>query len=291
MSKAKNIRLKAEGPAGPSSDWRADLPKDWTVVHRDESGQEVEIPLREHPALAKYGSKDEAVKALVHAQRLLGKRPEGWVEVPGEDAGAEQREAFFAAIGRPESAEGYEFPDLDELPEGFELNEELRGMFRDKAFELGLTPGQVRGLYEWFVPLNLAAAAEMDERGRRRRSEELEALRSVHRGETGRVLDDARQAALALGGEDLLGALEDTGAGDRREVINALARVAPLVLEGRIRGVGQGQGRGLSLAKLREMMRDPRYCDQTRRDPEFVDQVVKGFEALFPGQYRREARV
>lgn len=271
------------------NDWRAELPEDWTVMVRDEDGGMREIPLREHPALAKYASKDEAVKALVHAQRLIGMRPEdmdGVIRVPGEDADAEAWAAVWAALGRPEAPEGYELPELD-LPEGLEIDEELRAGFLAKSHELGLTPGQVSGLYGWFLPLS--AAYEQQQRdardaGHRRAFEDL---RSLHRGETPRVLEDARLAALALGGEELLQALEDTGAGDRAEVVQALARVAPLVLEPGLRR-GRG-GEAPTREHLKQMMRDPRYWDPTRRDQAWVDEVMRGFERLYPGEHQAQA--
>lgn len=270
-------------------DWRSTLPADWTVVVRDEDGGEMEIPLRDHPALAKYASKDEAVKALVHAQKLIGRRPDGWVEVPGPESGAEARQEFYAALGRPESPEGYELPDM-ELPEGFEISREIQAMFLEKAHELGLTPDQVRGLYQWFLPLNVAASTELAERARAVREGELESLRSLHRAETGQVLDAARQACLALGGEELLAVLDQTGAGDKAAVVNAFARVAPLLLEGRLRNRGPAGVEPLTEARLKEMMRDPRYFDPTRRDPDFVRQVTEGFERLHPGLYEPGAR-
>ncbi|MBU1249288.1 MAG: hypothetical protein KKB70_11355 [Proteobacteria bacterium] len=127
--------------------WRSSLPEDWTIVVRNENGEEMEMPLRDHPSLAKYPSKDDAVKALVHAQRLIGRRPEGVIEPPGPEASEEERAAFYAALGRPESPDEYQLPEL-ETPEGFEFDEDMQAQFRQKAHELGLSPGQVQGLYE-----------------------------------------------------------------------------------------------------------------------------------------------
>ncbi|MGE4553692.1 MAG: hypothetical protein AB7D57_11305 [Desulfovibrionaceae bacterium] len=276
-------------PARQGGDWRATLPEDWTVVVTDPEGREVEIPLREHPALAKYASKDEAVKALVHAQRLIGRRPEGAVEVPGQGDGPERWGSFWAALGRPDDPSGYELPELD-LPEGFEVSDDMRQGFLGRAFELGLTPDQVRGLYEWFLPLNVEAAQRLEGESVQRRAGELESLRLVWRGGTAGVLDSARRAAVALGGDELLAALEETGAGDRAAVITALARVAPMLLEGRLRNGTPAGAEPLSKARLREMMRDPRYLDPSRRDPEFVRQVQRGFETLYPGEYQAQAR-
>jgi len=266
------------------NDWRATLPEEWTVRLTGEDGEEREIPLREHPALARYESKDEAVKALVHAQKLLGRTPEGYIRLPGPDADAEQMAAFHAALGRPESPDGYTLPEL-ELPEELELREELVAGLRARAHELGLTPAQVAGLYAWFLPLVLDAHHTLRDEAQRLRDSELESLRAVHRGETPRLLDNALRAAEAIGGEELLDALTRTGAGDRAAVISAFAKIAPLVLESGLRGAPSGWGEELSREKLREMMQDPRYHDPSRRDDTYVAKVRKGFEALYPGNY------
>ncbi|MBG0791646.1 MAG: hypothetical protein H0S80_14235 [Desulfovibrionaceae bacterium] len=270
--------------------WQMTLPEDWTVMQAGEDGTEMKIPLRDHPALAKYASKDEAVKALVHAQRMLGKAPEGYVRVPGGDAGADEVAAFYAALGRPEAADGYELPDMD-LPDGFEVRAEMVSGLREKAFELGLTPKQVAGLYEWFMPLAMDVHHGLESEAENLRRSELESLRSVHRGETPDLLDRAMRAAEAIGGDDLLAVLDKTGAGNHAAVINAFAKLAPMVLEGGLRGSARAWGEDLSLERLREMMRDPRFADPSRRDKEFVKKVNQGFELLYPGDYMPGSRI
>ncbi|QGY39689.1 hypothetical protein GM415_06005 [Pseudodesulfovibrio cashew] len=267
-----------------TADWRMTMPEEWTVKQLAEDGSEVEIPLREHPALRDYKTKDEAVKALVHAQRMLGKTPEGYVRMPGKDDGPEQVAAFYAALGRPEAPDGYALPEID-LPDGFEVQEAMLEGFRSIAFDLGLTPEQVAGLYQWFLPLVLDTHAGLEAEARQLKDSELESLRAVHRGETPRMLDNALRTAEVLGGKDLLHALDQTRAGDRAAVIAAFAKMAPLVLESGMRTSGSGWGEELSREKLREMMQDPRYHDPLKRDPEFVAKIRKGFEQLYPGDY------
>lgn len=264
--------------------WQATLPAEWTVKQLTEDGQEQEIPLRDHPALKSYKTKDEAVKALVHAQKMLGKTPEGYVRIPGKDDEQDQLEAFYAALGRPENAEGYDMPAID-LPEGYEMEEAMIEGFKSAAFELGLTPAQVAGLYQWFVPLVLDTHNNLQADADQHRETELESLRSIHRSETPRMLDSALRAAEVIGGKELLHALDSTRAGDHAAVINAFAKIAPLVLESGMRSSGSGWGEELSREKLREMMQDPRYHDPIKRDPEYVKKVRKGFETLYPGDY------
>lgn len=270
--------------------WQQTLPEEWTVKTVNAEGVETEIPLRDHPALQKYATKDEAVKALVHAQRMLGKSPEGYVRLPNSDSSPEEANAFFAALGRPDSADGYQLPEL-ELPEGFTTREDLVAELRSKAFELGLTPAQVAGLYQWFLPRVLDTHFDLETSRTQQRDSELNSLRAVHRGDTPNLLDRAMRAAQAVGGDELLKVLDETGAGDRAPVISAFARIAPLVLEGGMRGATKGWGEDLTLEQLREMMRDPRYHDPARRDEAWVKKVSQGFEQLYPGDYVPGSRI
>ena len=277
MPDARPQKSPAAAPAA-QQDWRETLPEDWTAPGRDAAGNEAQIPLRKHPALAKYATKDEAIKALVHAQRLLGKKAE-----PGS----------LLAMGLcpegqacPESPDGYTLPELD-MPEEFSVNDALRAAFLEKAHELALTDAQVAGLYTWFMPLNVQALLDQRESAKAERAlsreRELSALRQVHGGGAQGVLEAARRAVLALGGRELMERLEASGAADDARVVQAFARVAPLVSESALRGRDAAPAQNLTPQRLREMMRDPRYFDPSRRDADFVRQVREGFEALYPG--------
>lgn len=266
------------------TDWRTTLPREWTVPHRERSGGEMEIPIAEHPALAKYASKDEAVKALVHAQRMLGRKPEGYMAVPGENAAPEEWDEVYAALGRPERPDGYPMPELD-LPDDFELQEEFMEEFQVMAHQLGLSANQAQGLMGWFLPRVAELHLEMQRTEQEEKMREFESLRSVHMGDTPSVLDQAMQAAYAVGGEELLEALDNTGAGNRAAVISAFARLAPMVLEGRFKGRRADTGSALSKEKLEEMMLDPRYHDPLKRDSEWVRRIENGFRDLYPGQH------
>ena len=297
MLDARPREAKRPAPAaaalpGPvQDDWRATLPEDWTAPGRDASGAEVQLPLRQHPVLAKYASKDEAIKALVHAQRLLGKR----ADAPGDPhADGANAQGSLLSMGRcpqgqgcPASPADYSLPEL-EIPEDFSVDEALRDAFLEKAHELALTDAQVAGLYGWFMPLNVQALLDRHESDRaertRARERELGALRKVHGGAAQGILEAARKAVLALGGKELMARLEASGAADDASVVQAFARVAPLVSETALRARDAAPAQSLTPQRLREMMRDPRYFDPSRRDPEFVRQVGEGFETLYPGE-------
>lgn len=274
----------AKRPGPDTADWRASLPEDWTAPGRDASGAEVQLPLRQHPALAKYASKDEAIKALVHAQRLLGRKGEA-----GSDANGSLLSLGLCPEGSacPASPADYRLPELD-MPEDFSVDEALRAAFLEKAHELSLSDAQVAGLYAWFMPLNVQALLDRHEETEaeriRIRERELGALRKVHGGAAQGILEAARKAVLALGGKELMERLEASGAADDARVVQAFARVAPLVSETALRARDAAPAQSLTPQRLREMMRDPRYFDPSRRDPDYVQQVREGFESLYPGE-------
>jgi len=276
--------FESAAPGQIQADWRATLPEDWTAPGRDAAGNEAQIPLRQHPALAKYASKDEAIKALVHAQRLLGKKGEA-----ASDQSGSLLSLGLCPEGQvcPASPADYHLPEL-ELPEEFSVDEVLRAAFLDKAHELGLSDAQVGGLYAWFLPMNVQALLDQHQQTRNERKQvrdrELVALRQVHGGAAQGVLEAARKAVLALGGKELMERLEASGAADDARVVQAFARVAPLVSESGLRGRDAAPAQSLTPARLREMMRDPRYFDPSRRDTDFVQQVRDGFESLYPGE-------
>lgn len=279
-----NAKVNMSMRPGMEQDWRMTLPQEWTVAHRGNDGREMQIPIGEHPALAKYKSKDEAVKALVHAQRMLGRRPEGYVSVPGEDSSPEEWDEIWNALGRPQGPEGYRMPEL-ELPEDFEVHGEFQQEFMIVAHKLGLNMRQAEGLLTWFLPKVAELHLEMQRATQEEQMREFDALRSIHMGDTPSILDQALQAAYAIGGEELLDALDNTGAGNRAAVISAFARIAPMVLEGRFKGRRGEMGPALSKEKLEEMMRDPRYHDPLKRDSEWVRRIEEGFQSLYPGKH------
>jgi len=283
--------VKSTTPPPAAEDWRQTLPENWTAPGRDATGTEVQLPLREHPALAKYASKDEAIKALVHAQRLLGKKGE-----PSSDVGGGSllsQGACPSGMDCPASPADYQLPEI-ELPEDFSLDDGLRDAFLGKAHELGLSDAQAGGLYAWFVPMNVQALIDKTQQIQservRARDRELSALRQVHGGAATSVLEAARKAVLALGGKELMERLEANGAADDARVIQAFARMAPLVSESALKGRDAAPAQSLTPQRLREMMRDPRYFDPSRRDDDFVRQVRDGFEVLYPGEREQSMR-
>ncbi len=248
-----------EGGTGTDAPWYAGLPEE------------------HHQALAGFGDKDQALLGLLGK---TGETPAGLLKVPGPDATDEERAAFRKALGVPDAAEGYALPEGLKPPEGVDLNDDVGQDFRRAAHELGLSDAQFQGVLQWAVPLAAqgdaaaARAAQEFQRG------EVAALRQEHGAGTAKLLDDAKTAAMALGGDELIQALGDAGS-DRR-VLAAFARLAPLVTEGRLTGPSgaTSQSGPVTRASIEAMMDDPRYRDPDKRDEAYVAQVREACKRL-----------
>ncbi|OYR25867.1 hypothetical protein [Brucella pseudogrignonensis] len=95
-----------------------------------------------------WKSADDAIKSYrdleAHASKAL--------KVPGADATAEDWNAFYGKLGRPESPDKYELKlNTEAVPQDFPYDEKSAIEFRTWAHEAGLTPQQAQSLHDKFV--------------------------------------------------------------------------------------------------------------------------------------------
>lgn len=70
---------------------------------------------------------------------------------PADDAPAEEWQAFYGRLGRPDAAGGYEFAMPEGLAEDFPYDAESATRFAEWAHEAGLSPRQAQSLHDRFV--------------------------------------------------------------------------------------------------------------------------------------------
>lgn len=95
-----------------------------------------------------WKSADDAIKSYrdleAHSSKAL--------HVPGADATAEDWNAFYGKLGRPESPDMYELKlNTEAVPQDFPYDEKSAIEFRTWAHEAGLTPQQAQYLHDKFV--------------------------------------------------------------------------------------------------------------------------------------------
>jgi len=111
-----------------------------TPSWRDDLGDDI----KGNPLFDKYNSRDDALRALVGAQDLIGKKG---IIPPDENSSKEEWDSFHAELGRPESADKYTLPEIEGLPEGLPMDENLTNDFKAWAHEAGLNQKQVDLVY------------------------------------------------------------------------------------------------------------------------------------------------
>jgi len=158
-------------------------------------------------------------KSYVHAQWLIGRQR---LAVPADDAPAEEWQQVFTQLGRPAESDGYDLAIPELLDAALQPDADSLDEFRHAAHGLGLLPGQVQGLFDWFLDRSGDQMAAMQARvvwGERTDANRVRALDFAHRvggvdttvwlGDTGldwqpRLLSLLFEGARA-GGEDVPG--------------------------------------------------------------------------------------
>lgn len=169
-------------------------------------------------------------KQFVDSQKMIG----GSVRVPKDDAPQEEWDKFYAKLGRPESADGYQFP-LPEVPHG-EWNKDAVSSFKKAAHGLGLTPRQAQGLMTMY--------ADMERQAVKQRGGATEARIGELKAEWGEAFKNnlaiAKSATRQLFGQKFIDMLNKTGLGDDPDLIRGMVRVGKDLMEDGAIEVGEG---------------------------------------------------
>ncbi len=133
-----------------------------------------------------YADPEAVVQAYLHAERKLGASPDRLLELPADMTDATAMGDVYKALGRPENAEAYDLPNLADDPE----SQALAGKLSAKAWELGYTQTQWRGLQEAF--------SEVGEESKAMLAQANEEKEAAGRSELKRMWGDDYKANLDL---------------------------------------------------------------------------------------------
>ena len=204
-----------------TTDWRDSLPDD----------------LKADPSLASIKDVQGLAKGYVHAQKLVGADK---VVIPGRDAPQEEIDAFYAKLGRPESADKYEWP-TENLPEGVEIADADKGKIGEIAHDLGLSKTQAAKLYRAYAQQIADGQASISSTIEQQRTEAEQSLRK----EWGKAFDQnialAQSAVKEFGGDELLQALDGAGLSNHPAVVKAMAKIGRAISEDEVIGGGKKQ--------------------------------------------------
>ncbi len=199
-----------DNPAATTQNWRD------SVLEEYRSG------------VAKFGTANDLAKGYVELEKSTG----GKVKLPTEESTPEEKSSFYTKLGRPDTSDGYNRPDL---PDGKTYDEALVGGMQTAAFEEGLTSSQFTKLVERYLAIE-TQQAESSEAERVRVQEETDrALKEQWGGEYDKNIEVSRRALKELVpgelGEQFSALIEESGLGDNLVFIQGFQAIGSKTLD------------------------------------------------------------
>ena len=240
------------------------IPPDWR--------EGLDVGIKAHPSIASFKTVGDLAKSWVEAQKLIGRDK---IPVPGEKATKEDWDMVFDRLGRPKTADGYELKPV-KMPDGYPVpKEEFIKELRSKAFELGILPAQLTGLFEWFMANEATQYNQFREEGELSRTQAETALRKAWGKAYEQNYAIAEQAVNKYGTEKFIEKLKASGMNNDPDMIEFIANMAKNFSEDKI--AGKPQGLTLSpeeaLAKIAEIkaeaMKDKNHPMNNKFHPEY----------------------
>lgn len=184
----------------PVTDWTAALPED----------------TRATVAAKGWKSPADAVKSYRDLMRDYTETKTKAIVPPGDNAKPEDWAAFYGKLGRPESADAYEFKLPEGIPPEFPYDATAASKFKSWAHEAGATPRQAQVLHDNFVKDMAGKVAEMQAANTAKATQSHEALVKAWGDPESttyqRNQEFANRAIRQQGGSELLSELQSLGA-------------------------------------------------------------------------------
>ena len=216
---------------------------DWVTTYVPEN-------LRDKDVWKKYKSVDAAIAGLYEAQQFVGSS----IRIPDDGADADTWDKFYEKLGRPATSDAYDlnFPSMDDA---VEWDDGMKAMARTVAHTVGLSPKNAQKMVDVYAKFlydqGVTAKNEL--------TEELKTFASDMGPTYERAVGQTNQLLMALGGEELLQFVEDTGIGREPIWLKAMFKVADQFVQDKII-VGDVKGvmsRDDAVTRINELRSDP----------------------------------
>lgn len=204
---------------------------------------------------------------VLAAYGQLEKDSAGRVAIPGEGASDEDRAAFWKALGRPDSPDGYGLARPENMPEA-EWDDERMGRFAAAAHALGMPAAHVKGVIDWLAKDTAEQIAAFEAELPKRQQAHETALQDGLRKEFGPKAKEAEERARRVYQtyvkDDETAAAIDVLSAKTGEinVIKMLAAIGEDIGEARLRGGNGGTGAVApeqARAELSKLKSDPEF--------------------------------
>lgn len=169
------------------------------------------------------------VQSYVHAQKAIGANK---VAIPSEHSGKSEWDAFYKAIGRPDSEEGYSSEGV-EIPSGIALDESQLANFRKFAFENGINQKTFQALLAYDIKRCLQKQQEDSDAHNAEYEETLSRLQNEYGNNFEKIIAQCNKTMQTFGITDLM---REKKLLNNFTMIKALASIGEKIGESRIKG-------------------------------------------------------
>ena len=175
--------------------------------------------LREHPSLSPIKDVGNLAKSYINAQQLIGADKLPAPKNPSE----EQLSAIYNYLGKPESADAYEF-----AVDGNIITEEVATSYKDVAHKLNLTPQQASGILDYYKGLADSSQQQAGQQMELQREEVENNLKKEWGQAYDQKIAGAGQVINQFGSPEMLEwqLADGTKLGNHPEFIKAFANIA-----------------------------------------------------------------
>jgi len=196
--------------------------------------------LQKSESLTKFKNISELGKAYGELEGRLGKS----ITIPGEDSTDEERANFFAKLGRPENADGYELQFGENIPEymkkAFQADEKE---FRELMFKSGFSGDQAKAMHG-YIQDKLLDGQKLEAMFRQKQyNDGTTALKESWGADFGKNLNISQMALQRFADIESIQFLKESGLGNHPGVIKMMYKIGQAISEDTFVDGGEAGGK------------------------------------------------
>ncbi len=220
----------------------------------------IDADLRGNKSLAGCKSLGQMARMLVNAESLIGRK--GSI-IPTDPADTKTTDAYFRAVGWPESPEGY--PAIEppaDLPEGLQMDPEMFKAFAGWAHKARLTGSQMKSLAADILGWNIAEHNAAEGERARAREEAKAGMRTAWQGKYDHNVQLANTALAAFVDEKDLAEIKGRGLLDDPVFLRLMHKVGEAVSPDRLHARTDGAADGAAIQRqIEDLMTSEAYLN------------------------------
>lgn len=233
--------------------------------------------LQNNESLNQYKTFEDMARGLVETKRMVGDR----VKVPGEGATPEDWDKFFTRLGRPETADGYEFTKV-ELPEAMGFDPADLNSFKEVFHKLGLTKTQADAIQKQYLEQLKAKHDTILSEYDKSVNTQLEALKTRWGADFEANRDLAMNTFNTYANPNLKATVEKEGWGNHPDFVELFHKIGTATKEDVLRNPQSGQVSKTAQDRIKEIEADPAFYDKSNpKRKDLLAERSKLFEELY----------